>query len=803
MDFHQLYYTSCRTGLSGYAGYQFNAVTPGVSPEVMHEVEAVGSYEPPGTLGHEPTAEQIEACPINLCFVPGPEPIVANVVFTGTDYSGRFGNYFAHALVPSGGRTWPRAWGALPIELWRAPLWTRDAVPNPDLPPLPGPLPTGPLNRAAVDRFLDATPRRPLLPPLLAAAERAVLDEERSVVILAPTDDEVAYWIAAVCYLLPPPLVARLSFATYQFRPSYSRHHVLGTVPGAEIVADERAFAGFFLFDVTTGASSDVDAGPLALLLAGAGPVAAEPLWRRATTLATGGELRLADWHPVVAAAALLDGPVGVGPDDLDAACAWLGENASRLDRDTVSGVGAAALGHDAASPAHMTGLADAAAAAGLDDLLAMAEERLVTGHLAAASTHGGPAPDAARLRSARARAQARRGYAQHLAGADTATVVRVLDLANAHGVQPDPHTLRTCGAKVVGPYLLRRPDEQELHEAVRRWPDLRAGTLLYVDQVSAADPARVHALFDAGLDAVVPADELAELPALHEAALVARGRRNREPPVDTALAVLSARGPAGRLDRALLDALWPGGWTPEEARALLAGLPDGARGDPVLVPWVKPLLSERRTLDGPARQESYGELCDLVDGLPLAGLLPAGLRDRVEAVAWIRRVEKPLRGKRNEKERLEAGRALVGAHGTTAIAPAEDYLLLRLGVLLPTLPHDALAEVLAAASTEVVDAYLGWLARTIDGERGAAVPAAGAAFATLWTAEDHKATQVARAIHDVLLRSMPDWRNRDLNAVERDVRRRTGRMTALQDYQRWRDKHCRRRRWLPGRPAR
>ena len=39
MAFKQLYYTSCEHGLGGYSGYQFNAVTPGVSPAVMREVE--------------------------------------------------------------------------------------------------------------------------------------------------------------------------------------------------------------------------------------------------------------------------------------------------------------------------------------------------------------------------------------------------------------------------------------------------------------------------------------------------------------------------------------------------------------------------------------------------------------------------------------------------------------------------------------------------------------------------------------------------------------------------------------------
>lgn len=797
MEFRQLYYTSCRTGLSGYAGYQFNAVTPGVSPEVMNEVEAVSSYEPPSTLGHSPSPEEIAGCPVNLCFVPGPEPIVANVAFTGTDYSGRFGNYFAHALVPSGGESWP---GSPPIELWKAPLWSRETVSDPDLPPLPGPLQTGPLGRAAVDGFLDRTPGRSRLPALLAATELAVLDQERSVVILAADDEEVAYWIAALSYLLPPPLVTRMSFATYQFRPSYSRHHVIGTVPGAEIVADERAFAGFYLFDFTAGTCSEVEAGPLPQLLAGVGAVAAGPLWRRAADLAAGGELRLADWHPPVAAAALLDGEPGIGPVDLDAACTWLGGHAHRLDRDTVGRIGAAALAHDAASPAHMSGLADAADAAGLGELLALAEEGLVTAQLAQAAQGG--APRAVRLRSADARERARRDYARLLAEADATTVVRLLDLAVAHGVEPDPETLRDCGLRVIGPELLRRPGRTDLHDAVQRVPELRAGTLAHLDQVAATDAAPLYAVFDAGLDTAVPGPELARSPSLYEVAQIARGRREPEHRVEALLSVLAARGPYERLDNALLAALWPDAPTIGEALSLLERLPDAAAGEPVLVTWMEPLLRWRPPAEDLRRQRAYGDLCALVTRSPLVEALPADLRDRVRAVAWIGKVEEPLLRagtRRNAEERYAAAKRLLDAYGTAETASAADYLGVRLGVLLPGLPYDALARLLARAPDAIIDAYLARLVQTLAGEPEDAVPAAAAAFATM-RAVTGRSAPVAAAVHDTLVRSLPDWRRRALNEVEREVQHQSGRLAMVQEFKRWREEHCRpRRRWLPG----
>ena len=103
MAFQQLYYTSCEHGLGGYGGYQFTAITPGVPPDVLREVEERTVYEPP----HWPTGSDQgdpEAYPVAFSYgiseVTG-EAIIARAVSAGTDYSGRPGNYFVHALVTS------------------------------------------------------------------------------------------------------------------------------------------------------------------------------------------------------------------------------------------------------------------------------------------------------------------------------------------------------------------------------------------------------------------------------------------------------------------------------------------------------------------------------------------------------------------------------------------------------------------------------------------------------------------------------------------------------------------------------
>ena len=103
MGLAQLYYTSCETGLSGFAGFQFNAVTPGLPQDVLRRVESLTPYRPPRWLSARPARADIAACPVNLVYTSTPATILANVVFVGTDFSHRSGNYFAHALVSQAG----------------------------------------------------------------------------------------------------------------------------------------------------------------------------------------------------------------------------------------------------------------------------------------------------------------------------------------------------------------------------------------------------------------------------------------------------------------------------------------------------------------------------------------------------------------------------------------------------------------------------------------------------------------------------------------------------------------------------
>lgn len=321
--FQQLYYTSCEHGLSGFSGFQFNAVSAGVTAETRQAVEALAGYEPPRSLAESDTPELLERCPVNLCYRPydreGRRATALCVRYVGRDSARRFGNYFAHALHSE---DFAAAGGGTPaIELWNSPVWARTVSPSTELPVLAAPRP-GPLGVRAVSEFLRGNPHTARLPELLAAVF-AALAEHGSVVVIDRSTEQIAHWFAAVSYLLPPPLTRGLSFATYVFRPARSRLHLIGTVPGAQLAFGADDEAAYTVFDFARGVFPEVPVGGLVRLLTRIGVGSVRPVWSWTADYARGGEETVDDWHAPVAAAAA-SGGIAITAADAHAVIDWL-----------------------------------------------------------------------------------------------------------------------------------------------------------------------------------------------------------------------------------------------------------------------------------------------------------------------------------------------------------------------------------------------------------------------------------------------------------------------------------------------
>ncbi|MET9398965.1 GTPase-associated protein 1-related protein [Kitasatospora sp. NPDC002965] len=583
MPFQQLYYTSCEQGLSGFAGYQFNAVSADVSAGTMREVEALTAYEPPASLLYAQAPEELARCPVNLVFVPGATALAARVQYVGRDSSQRFGNYFAHALTsPDFARD---AGGLLGIELWGSPVWSSRPADRTRLPALDARPGAGPLTPRSVGRFLASHPHAALLPALLEAA-RAALAEDRSVLVVDTGTDRIAHWFAAVCFLLPPPLARRLSFATYLHRPGRGRLHLIGSLPENRIDLGPDDQDVYYLFDFVRGLVPALPVHPLTGLLARVGPSSARAFWSWADDYLSGRERTAEDWHGPAAAAATAGG-TPLTPADLVALIAWLTgpepppapaltaavrdvHRQYRLDREQLRALGRAAARGDDRELAEQL----------LDEVHESDMLRCEEGD--------GQALPPVRFTDPVRRARVTGRWLDRFRRADAAGALRLLGWASAAGLRPPSGELVRRSAELtselLGATVTGRPFrglEELLTTAARQWPELRQGLVHTLGVLAESQRGQLPDLLLGLPPGLLREEDVAGHARLLEHFLVARAHRSPELAVATLRRVVALRGPDVPLDLSLLHRLWPPRtyWSYAEALAAVPALPPG-------LPW-------------------------------------------------------------------------------------------------------------------------------------------------------------------------------------------------------------------------
>ena len=576
MAFQQLYYTSCEHGLGGYGGYQFNAVTAGVSPTILREVEEQTVYEPPRWLtgpGPDDLAEYPVAFSHGISEATG-AAVTAQAVFTGTDYSGRPGNYFVHALVTD---TPEDDFGSvLPVELWEAAgLWRTRPVDDTELPELSGPPPRGVIDRPGVQAFLDARGAgADVLPGLLTAIGQA-MSGDRPVLVVSHDVTENAWWIAAVSYLLGEQLAHQMTFTTYSHRPGYSRYHLVGIL--AEALPSD-AETSFRTFDFTTEQTPAGDVHPLAAMLASTGVMACSGLWQQATAFATGTERGMDDWlAPVAVAAGLLGRKLSSG--EADAVARWLPGAADRISPELADvGLGVAAAGPDVT-------LGDER----LIDLLTLARrlaaparaehlERLLVGRAFMHIAHGEPAVT---IRLSSPAAETASDVAIDMLNTVTpATVLAVLEWSAASGVMLSNTDLERYGRTRLDPAM----PEELLARMADYHPAILRGLLT---RLKDEPPEVTNKLLSGPIGARLRRDDLAGHPEVAELWLVQSVARGSRLPMDALDEIMDTRAAAGRTPRveaAVLRLLWPSGCPPDQLAELLGIL--AATHPPDVADW-------------------------------------------------------------------------------------------------------------------------------------------------------------------------------------------------------------------------
>ncbi|MFJ7591821.1 GTPase-associated protein 1-related protein [Streptomyces sp. NPDC097617] len=253
MNLAQLHYTSAPPGPDG-SGFRFTAVSSGVPATLLREAEQLIGYEPPRDAPSRPGPQELAAFPqaLSLNVLADGSRLLARSVYTGADYSGRWGNFHAHAVhLPQPAGSGP-AVGELPITAWGSPQWAAATPPGgaPALAAVPAP---GRLDRAALAAFVAA--RAPWLAAFFADVRRLGEDPDAPQVVLVEADSEaVARWIMLACSVLPHQRGQWLTFTTYTRRPQLARQQIIGVVPedGLGLAGQEHRYR---VYDATRGAA--------------------------------------------------------------------------------------------------------------------------------------------------------------------------------------------------------------------------------------------------------------------------------------------------------------------------------------------------------------------------------------------------------------------------------------------------------------------------------------------------------------------------------------------------------------------
>jgi len=261
----QHHYTSCRKGCGAGPGFQTRCQSERLQPSDRVEIERRGVYIAPRDLTQEPNEEEIDQNfprAFRYCLLESGRWALIHSCYAGRDYSGRWGNYFAHALIGEGNAP-PLAW---PIDLYEWSGWKRRLTSDEDTDAPPPSLPLVDLADipSAVsftfEELRDFLREDPTRRSGLEAMIRALFLHRESSRALVVRDTFVngLFWTACIQKSLPIAYARQITFSTYQFDDRQCAA-VNMTTSGTDFIFDEtqREYR-FFMFDRIHGSASEV-----------------------------------------------------------------------------------------------------------------------------------------------------------------------------------------------------------------------------------------------------------------------------------------------------------------------------------------------------------------------------------------------------------------------------------------------------------------------------------------------------------------------------------------------------------------
>ncbi|MFI8264192.1 GTPase-associated protein 1-related protein [Streptomyces sp. NPDC085665] len=505
MNLAQLHYTSAPPGPDG-SGFRFTAVSPGVPSSLLREAEQLIGYEPPRDAPPRPSAAELGSFPqaLSLNVLSDGSRLLARSVYTGADYSGRWGNFHAHAIhLPQPADAERPARGQLPITAWGSPQWAADSPPaGAPVPPLASVPAPGPLDLGALAAFVAARGR--WLAGFFADVRRLAEEPAAPQLVLVEQDSEaVAWWIMLACSVLPHRRGQWLTFTTYTRRPQLARQQIIGVVPedGLGLAGQEQRYR---VYDAARAAAPAPAHDPWAQTAARIWQAQRQELFAHVRRLPSGPPGAPSDGPYEAGPLAALALVAGVGLDSAGRAAAadWAAGHREALDEAQLQ-----ELARALARPAGDRGPEEAAASGRLLAALAgwappAVSEPLVELAVAGAVRSGGAAPPAGLLgESARLRLAAELEPELRAAltdpGRGPADRVALLRVSAQLGV--DTEALLPDVARQLAHALISDPESaygEAAGAALAELPRLRELVLDRLDGLAAGDPGAGARLF-------------------------------------------------------------------------------------------------------------------------------------------------------------------------------------------------------------------------------------------------------------------------------------------------------------------
>lgn len=220
MKVYQLYYTSCRKGLTSGMGFQTYSMSQGITEEERQEIEKHCNYVEPSNLPSSPTEQEIkELFPVSFSFfkLKSGKSCICKINYKGRDYSGRFGNYFCHVLI------FEEELHFYPIQIYNSKIFKDSLTKEEENAEIIKPLEV--LNSMSEEDFINASDIEKFLKGTSVKKRNKSLNDLIDGIIDGKQNDKkvvfsddsrnLHMWIAAATMVFPVSMANSITFNTY------------------------------------------------------------------------------------------------------------------------------------------------------------------------------------------------------------------------------------------------------------------------------------------------------------------------------------------------------------------------------------------------------------------------------------------------------------------------------------------------------------------------------------------------------------------------------------------------------------